>query len=199
LKIVKLSTAETTTVTAVVPSRKKQDKLSYEIQHGSRGNTLWMWTANLSYQHFNPKGIADTLELTGDNYFLKTLYKDGNPTSDKQGNINYLITTDNMHNHKKDILLLWEIPNINNDKELEYTTSGMVSELGLGFTGRERGSAIGRTAAPVLEIVGDCTLTWTTRSDTHIISQTIKYDYVKSNWDIEPIKKVEIQKGDTDV
>ena len=196
MKILKLTTSETNPATAIVPNRSK-DKMYFEIQHGSKGNALWMWTANLAYQQFSPKNMADTLILRGDDYFVKTLYKEGKPTEDKQGNINYLITTDNMHNHKKDILLLWEIPNVNNNADIKYTISGMVSELGKGYTGRERGAVIGKAPAPVLEIIGDCTLSWTSEKDGVVSTQTINYDYVKENWDIEPIKRE--PKGNTDV
>ena len=190
MKILKLNTTEITPVVAIVPNRKKQDKLYYEIQHGSRGSTLWMWTANLAYQQFNPSDISDELILKNDNYFLKTLYKEGSATEDKQGNVNYLITTDNMHNHKKDILLLWEIPNINNTGDLKHTLDGQVVELGIGYTGRERGSNIGKTPAPVLEITGDCVLSWTSTVEGTTSTQTIKYNYAKDNWDIQPIKRI---------
>lgn len=193
MKILNLSATETTPVVAIVPNRKKQDKLYYEIQHGSRGSTLWMWTANFAYQQFSPKDISDELKLTGDNYYLKTLYKEGVATTDKQGNVNYLITTDNMHNHKKDILLLWEIPNVNNDTDLKYEISGQVNELGLGYTGRERGTNIGKTPAPVLEITGDCVLKWCSTVDGVTSSQTIKYNYSKDNWDIQPINRVSVK------
>jgi len=196
LKILKLTTSEANPVIATVPNRSK-DKMYFEIQHGSKGNTLWMWTANLAYQQFNPKDMADTIQLKDDNYFIKTLFKEGRPTEDKQGNVNYLITTDNMHNHKKDILLLWEIPNVNNNANIQYKIEGMVSELGIGYTGRERGSVIGKAPAPVLEIIGDCVLSWSSEKDGTLSTQVIKYDYSKASWDIGIIKRGPI--GDTDV
>lgn len=191
MKILKLSHIDIGTAKAVPTNDIKNGKIYFNLTHGTVGKQLWMWLASLDYKFFKPEEHTGTLELVGDDYVIRPIYKHGKMLKDKKGNVHYSISKDQMTNHTNDVLLLWEIPNYG-CANISYTTNGMVSVLGEGSTGRERGKDTLSAPAPILEIYGDATLTWTGSNTNKSYTQTIKYDIHKKSWDIKPVETKEL-------
>jgi hypothetical protein len=169
-------------VTATVTKRKKSNNLYFNIRHGSMG--LWVYILSLDAVYFKPKQDDQSLELTGDNYILLPIKKNGEVAKDNNGNTIYSLTIDEMQNHKKDIILFWEIPN-RFYTDINIKLSGMVVKLGEGSTGRIRDGVPYTSPAPVLEIVGDCKLEWTgLDKEGKTVGQVINYIYADENWTI---------------
>jgi len=186
LKVIKLTGILIEPAVASATKFKNSDKVYYTLYNGSIGKDLWCYKIGLDYRYFKPENDSDVLKLTDNNYFLRPVYKDNEIVKDRLGNPMYALTIDHMDNHKNDVLLLWEIPNRYNYSNIKYKIDGIATELAIGYTGKVRSEVIYKTPSPIIEITGDVILSWTAEDDEHIYSQTIKYSYADSNWDISP-------------
>jgi len=188
MKIIKLTYKETLPVTTTII--KNRDNKYHNLKHGTRGLGLWEWSASMNVVNY-PVIEDKTILLDKDNYTIVPVTKDKKIITDSLHNVLYSITTDDITSHRKDILLLWELP-IKNFKTISYTLSGDVLELGNGYIGKVRGTRRQKIAAPVLEITGDSTLTWTgVTFDNKHYKQTVNFTYSDSSWDINPPKLIE--------
>ena len=186
MKVIKLTGNIIEPAVATATKFRNSNKIYYTLYNGSIGKDLWCYKIGLDYRHFKPEDSSDILKLTDDNYFLRPVYNSGEVVKDKLDNTMYVLTIDHMDNHKKDVLLLWEIPNRFNYRNIEYKIDGVATELAIGYTGKVRSEVICKTPSPVLEITGDVTLSWTAEDDDNHYSQVIKYSYANSSWDINP-------------
>lgn len=189
MRLQKLTSLKILPVVAQVHKNKTNNSLYYNIKHGTHGEGLWMYSCGLYKPYFTPENEGDKLEMKDDNYIIKPVKKDNVILRDKKKNVVYNITIDLSETHKKDIIVFWEIPN-KNYLEVSFKVSGLATLLGEGISGKERGEVLYSSPAPVIEVLGDCELYWTGKDiENKNISQTIKYDYAKGEWDIQPIKQ----------
>lgn len=158
-------------------------KRYHNLKHGTSGKRLWSWSASMDIKKF-PVVSDERVELDGNDYVLIPISRDGKILKDGIGNCNYVISKDDVESHRSDIIVLWEIP-IKNFKTIEIELSGDVSEIGRGYIGKYRVDRKQRIPAPILEITGNCAITWTGDTfDGDGYKQVIKYK--ESNWDINP-------------
>lgn len=172
---------------AVASLHKNKNKYYFNLRHGTKGTHFWRWSMGLDYRHFKPVKSDTEYVLDNDNYIIEPIKRNGNILEDKAGNVMYNISVDTMSTHKKDILLLWDIPN-KNFINVTYSIKGMCSVIGEGSVGRVRSEQAYKSPSPVIEILGDSILYWSgVGADGKKYSQTIKYDYAEKNWDVSPI------------
>lgn len=195
MRIMKLTTAGIKPVVATCYKRLKNNdnNLFYSITHGTIGNILWKWTAGLSSSDFSkPKDIGDRLELstTDDSYYIRPILNNKKPATDKLGNTLYLVAKDDMGLHRFDVLLLWEIPSMKFGSCVQYRYSDNVSEIGIGYSGKERNSTIIKIPQPILEISGNAKLEWVGYDidNETMYKQLFTYDYVSGKWSIGPVE-----------
>jgi len=186
MRILKLVDYKFIPVEPVVYTNKRNDSKYYNLIHGTKGVSTWKWSCSLDINYFTVNDQPFTMD--GDDYVLIPIRGvGGSIKKDIKGNAYYMLSKDNTYTHRKDILLLWEIPN-KNYSDVKYTIVGDSEVLGSGCNGRIRGEKRYLSPAPIIEIFGDTTLTWSgvdTSGRTH--SQTITYTRASDNWDINKI------------
>lgn len=186
MKVLRLNNVSVKPAIAKVFVSKNND-LYYNIKHGTRGDGLWEYSCGLRKVTFTPETPDDEYILKGNNYVLNPVKIETNYLTDGKNNNVYNIATDESDVHKSDVILFWDIPN-KNYINVTYTMDGLCVKIAEGITGRTRGSTLFSSPAPVIEILGDCTLKWTgNQEDGSELSQTIKYHYTEETWDISPI------------
>lgn len=173
MRIIKLTGINSSPAIATVHRNHKSDNMYFNIKHGSQGENLWVYSCELNKSHFAPSALADELKLDNDNYVIIPVKKNGSVVKDKKDNTLYMITIDHNQNHKQDMLIFWEIPNVNYT-EVTYKITGMANDIGHGWSGKERGEICFKSPAPVIEIYGNATLEWSGLDrDGNNIKQTI--------------------------
>lgn len=159
MRVMKLTHEEATIAEAFVIENPKSKQLYFNIWHGMRATNFWSYVCGLDHKLFAPECKNETLKLENNNFVLKPVIKKGTFVKDNKGNVLYCLTTDNDPKHRKDILLFWEIPNYN-FFNVKYTVTMKAGILGEGSAGKVRGENVLLSPYPVIEILGDCTLSW---------------------------------------
>jgi len=181
MKITKLTLQGIKTVTSEIIEHNGNKY--HNLKHGTNGKRLWSWSASMDIKKF-PVQNDEPLILDGSDYVFIPITKKGKVVKDAIGNCNYVISRDNVESHTNDIIVLWEIP-IKNFNTITTTLDGDVMEIGHGFIGKFRPERKQRIPAPVLEITGNCSITWEgVTFDNKRYKQVINYR--ESNWDINP-------------
>lgn len=189
MKILLLRDNIVSPATAIVRKNKTANKLYFYIPHGTRLPGLFAYNMGVNYKDFAPKNENEELKLDGNNYIILPVRKDDKIVTDSNNNTIYYVAKDYNTSHSDDIILFWEIPN-KKYTDVEFKVSGEVEVIAKGFSGKQRGTELYKSPAPVLEIYGDCQFEWSGKSDTGIVGQSIKYKYSDSNsWNIVNIKK----------
>jgi len=174
MRVVRLNSETASPAQATVIENLRTGSLYFNIWHGRRAQKLWSYVCSLNHKFFSPRTVNDVLELNNNNYILKPVMKKGVCVKDTRGNELYCITIDNDPGHKQDILLFWEIPNFN-FVDVTYKHSVKAALLGAGASGKIRGNNEYISPYPVLEIVGECVLSWRGKdSQGNVYSQTIE-------------------------
>jgi len=186
MKILKLDHIGIKNAKAVVFKNKKNNELYFNIKHGS--SKFWVWSASLDKKYYKPKNDNDVLELSENDYILIPIKGKKEVLKDKKNNTLYFISKDYMEIHKNDILLLWEIPN-KNYTSVKYKVEGNASVIGTGMAGKERDNVKYTSPAPVVEILGNCKLTWEA-VDVNGDKYKQEIEYKNNNFNISDIKKV---------
>lgn len=186
MKIIKLNATSIDTVKAHVSKKAGSGEPYLSIKHGSSG--FWVYYIMLSKNFFTVNQADEAYELKGDSFVLKPLKKKGSPIKDNKGNIVYCLEKDYMENHRKDNLVFWEIPN-KYYTGVQHKVNGAAKEIAAGIVGKERDGTAYSSPAPIIEVLGDCTLSWVGKDlNGKVVSQTIKYDYMNNDWDIGKIE-----------
>lgn len=173
----------------------KNDNLYYSVPHGNRGNGLYCYYMSIAATYAKPEKRSDTLELTGDTFFLKPIRdkKTKKITRDNKNNVLYYIGKENSFKEDNAILLFWHIP-YTGYQDIQFKISGACDVIAIGTAGKERGDVSIKAPAPIIEITGSCQLVWSALriSDQVQIEQTITYDLITDNFTIDPIKPKEV-------
>ena len=197
MRIMKLTPTTFDPMEAVV-TKDKNKKLRFTIMHGSfpkRGLNTWGVKFYLKRTQF-PIGdykIGDTIKLDKNNYFvLPVKGQNGETVLDKQKNKIYLITeandTSSLINH---MVVFWFIP-IHN-KPIEVSYKGNVKEILRGTFGEEYLNDSFTAPAPVLDITGDCELTYSyIENDVKHIFTNI-YTKKDNSW-FRDVKTIDLKK-----
>lgn len=193
MKFVKIANNEIKNV--VARAIKKSDKLYYNINFGSNGTfknkKLKELHLLLNVRFFIPNNLQDELVLDQDYYILNPYRnKEGQIIKDKYGNIVYIVGKDDAYFHKKDVVLFWEIPNYN-EIDVEYKIDGNYNIIGEGSLGKERGEETYSSPAVIVELNGNCTLSWKSKK----YKQEIKFTYDSGKFDIGIIEYKRISDG----
>lgn len=181
MKITKLTLQGIKTVTSEIIEHKGNKY--HNLKHGTNGKRLWSWSASMDAKKFSDTDNGP-ITMDGSDYVLIPITRDGKIVKDGIGNCTYVISKDNVDSHTNDILVLWEIP-IKNFNTVSIELSGDVIEVGRGYIGKYRIERRQRIPAPILEITGNCSITWegvTFKGEKY--KQVINYK--ESNWDINP-------------
>jgi len=168
----------------------KGDRLFFNVKHGTEGKLFGYWLGRVSPKIAKPKDISDTYVFDKNNYVLipNRDKVTGNINKDKLGNNIYSIGIDYSTIHQNDIILFWEIPN-KNYKDVNFEINGDANLIGMAYNGKDRGDDnLHISPAPVVEIYGNCTLTWKAINiNNDEIYQTAKYNYNNGVWEISPV------------
>lgn len=187
MRILRLTGLKIEPMTASAYTKGKDNNIKYfNVKHGSSEPGFHVYSCGVDTELGIPSSNADTYTFTGDTYTLRSYLKPDSkkPLKDKIGNQYYLIATDTTESTKKDMIVFWEIPNKNFIK-CEYSLDGMVTEIGKGYLGKRRLNIEFKVPAPVLEVIGSCTLKWeAVTMDNVKYSQVINYDEGTEKWDI---------------
>lgn len=185
MRVQTLTAVTSSAAIATVYNNRRNKALYFNIKHGSQGTELWAYSCELSKDYFIPELPSDELKLDQDNYVLIPVKKNGSVVKDKKGNALYMLTVDHNHNHRRDLLLFWEIPNVNYI-DVTYSISGMANEIGKGWSGKDRGEYVFKSPAPVLEVYGDAMLEWSAKNKNgDTFKQTISI--INGNVEVKPV------------
>jgi len=189
MKIIRLGVYETSEVKPNIYINNRGEKF-YNVRHGKRGNPeyCWGWVCSIDSKIATPVSDPD-FKLIGNDYEIEPIFKNGKPKKDKLGNIEYVIKKDNSSFNKDDILTLWELPS-KKYTDIEYELVGEVTEIGKGTSCMYRQNSIISTPAPVLEITGDCTLSWVGKYGGKKYKQVISYSSRYREWKFNVIEVV---------
>ena len=190
MRVLKLTKDEVKPVIATVIENEKNKSLYFNVNHGMRGKGFWSIVHTLNFKFFVPRTKEDVCVLDADNYILKPIMRNKVTLKDKRNNPIYCISIDNNDTQRNDILLFWEIPN-NNYTDVKFEHGINASLLGKGYSGKDRGDVVYISPYPVLEIMGDCDLTWSAiDSEGKTISQVINVRINQTpQININPIKE----------
>lgn len=193
MRVMLLTAEQAGPARATVIVNPQSGKLYYNIWHGLRSLGFWAYVCTLNHKHFAPRTRDDVIELDKNNYALKPVMKKGDCLKDSRDNELYCICVDEDDlSHRKNILLFWEIPNINYIN-VKFNTTANAALLGEGSYGKHRGKTHYISPYPVLEIMGDCTLEWSAEDiQGNKITQKIDVRIHDTNtFTIHPIIKTE--------
>lgn len=189
----KISLYDLSQPSASVFKNRKTNELFYNLRLGSTGDKTWEYVLLFDKRQFNPKEITDKLLLENNNYVIKPIKEkqsDGKFTLKKDGknNVHYVVSEDSSSFHKKDLILIWELPNRNFTK-IEYKIKGPHNVLAEAIAGKERSKETFTSPIVLLELLGDCELSWVGIQDTgDILEQNIIFKYETGQFTINLIK-----------
>jgi hypothetical protein len=189
----KISLYDLSTPSATVFKNKKTDDLFFNLRLGITGEKTWEYILLFDKRKYIPKDANDKLELDGVNYNIKPI-KDKLPDNkfilkkDGKGNVQYVVSEDSSSFHKKDLILIWELPN-RNFTNIKYEIKGPHNILAEAVTGKERSENIYTSPIILAELLGDCDLKWEGIQDTgDILEQSINFKYETGQFTINLIK-----------
>lgn len=196
MRLVRLELYGVVPVVATTFKNKHNNRLYYNVQHGIKDTThrvadskTWRYGCELRINDFLPENESDTISLADNNYTFKPIRFNGETVKDLKGNIVHIIGINNAATDRNDVIVFWEIPN-KYYTDVKHTITGECSIIGLGINGKERDGKIYTSPAPVVEILGDCTLTWSGKTENNtLITQTIKYNHQNGSWDVPPTQE----------
>lgn len=208
MKILRLRNNKVSPVVAYCCAQYKsgvnKDKLSFMISHGNYGKYSWSLRTYLHRNTFPPTKSGDSLVLDKSNYTFKVQRRaikddknrtiDSEYTKDNKGNYIYMVDKDDVSLYNNNIILFWDIPILTCDT-VTYRLEGNVRVLAEGIYGKEYLDTTLTVPAPILEIYGNCKLTWNGSDEVRNLkyTQTITYDYDKDIWDSTSISKSDIE------
>ena len=178
---------------ATVYKNKKTNGLYYNLRLGTTGEETWEYVLLFDKRYFSPEAPIDRLELNKDNYIIKPVKerdKEGKllPKKDLKNNIIYVVGEDESSFHKKDLILIWELPN-RNFTNIEYSIKGPHNILAEAKTGKERNNKVFTSPIVLVELLGDCKLSWEGTQDSgDALCQNINFKYETGQISIDTIK-----------
>ncbi len=151
---------------------EKNSSLYYNIYHGAK--SCWEYRCAVDSRIATPR-INKDLILKEDHFIFRYLKdSENNNISDQLGNIYIVISKNSTVTHKKDILLFWDLGDSITD--LEYNIEGFANEIGIGYNGNQEI----KYPAPVIEIYGDCKLSYTGLVNDVLVNVSYSYDHNNS-------------------
>ena len=193
MRIRKLTTNLLLNVKAKIITNKNNGAKHFNIRHGSASEGLHDYVIYTDNRYFKPEENENEGAFNDDDYILKPVYKNDIHIQDRKDNYSYTISKDDVEDHKKDYIVLWEIPN-KFYTDVKYEVSGNAIVLGTGYSGRVREGTLFSSPAPVLEVYGTTTLEWSGIRDNVLYKQ--KVTFKDDQWSIGQVIKDTIESKD---
>lgn len=190
MRIRKLTTNLLLTVRAKTIINRSNNSKHFNIRHGSASEGLHDYIIYVDSRYFKPETDETERLFDRDDYILKPVYKNDIHIQDRKDNYSYTLSMDDVEDHKKDYIILWEIPN-KFYTEVKYEIKGNALILGMGHSGRVRENKLYSSPAPVLEVYGSTTLEWSGIRDDTLYKQIITFK--DDQWIIGQVIKVDIK------
>ena len=193
MRIRKLTTNLLLNVKAKTVNIKPTGATHFNIRHGSASEGLHDYIIYMDRRYFKPEDNVTEKVLNDDDYILKPVYKNNIHIQDRKDNYSYTLSRDEVEDHKKDYIILWEIPN-KFYSDVKFDVSGNAIILGTGYSGRVRDGKVYSSPAPVLEVYGTTTLEWSGIRDDKLYKQIITFK--DDQWNIGQVIKTDIETKD---
>ncbi len=190
MRIRKLTTNLLLNVKAKTVNIKPTGATHFNIRHGSASEGLHDYIIYMDRRYFKPEDNITEKILNDDDYILKPVYKNNIHIQDRKDNYSYTLSRDEVEDHKKDYIILWEIPN-KFYSDVKFDVSGNAIILGTGYSGRVRDGKVYSSPAPVLEVYGTATLEWSGIRDDKLYKQIITFK--DDQWNIGQVIKTELE------
>ena len=166
MKILKITTDGLLEPMVALPI-EKNEKVYYNIFHGDK--ECWEYRCAIDSRIALPKLNKDLI-LKEDHFIFRYLTDENdNNILDQTGNKYIVISKNSNPGHKADSLIFWEVPV--GVRELEYSIDGFANEIGSGYKGDKEN----KVPAPVLDVYGDCKLSYTGYLNDKNITVTLMY------------------------
>ena len=187
MRLLRLTSLGCKPMEATIYRKKDKDggiKKYYNIRHGSIESGFKTFLSLLDSRVYPVNEDENPLILDKDTYTIRPYTKVTDPN---YGNTVYLVSESNTLSTKNDIILFWEIPN-SYYTNVSYNIEGNARVIGSGSIGKIRVEGKFESPSPVVEIIGNCKLSWSAYSKnngvTKHIEQHIEYDYIDMKWNI---------------
>lgn len=193
----KISLYDVSPVVANVFKNKKTGGMYYNLRIGTPGEKTWEYNLLFDKRYYSPVEVTDRLTLDNNNYIIKPIKEKSSQgrfeaKKDKRGNVFYVVTEDQSSFHKKDLILLWELPN-RNFTEIKYDVKGSHNIIAEAKAGKERDSEVFTSPILLIELLGDCILHWVGTQDSGaMLEQEIKFTYESGQFIVDSIKTKEV-------
>lgn len=193
MRVVRLSDHKLENAIATVFENNKNKKLYFNLEHGNNlvKNVSSVYRISINAKFFKPEKITDRYEFKENTYCLVPLKNRGTNFKTKSGNQVYILGKTDGNMSDSDMLVFWYISNKKFLKEnISYKLEGDVTLIGEGMYATERGDNVFCMPAPVLEIYGNCTLSWEgiENNTGKRCGQVITYNYANDRFTFEPLQ-----------
>ena len=192
MKFLKLSDHKLDKLVANVYKNDKNGNLYYIVRHGDLNvkNISAQYTLSIDSKLAKPKEESDIFVLEDETLTIKPIYVRGSLVKNKRNEQLYTITAERSGMPDKDMFVFWYIPaNRCKHGDVTYTLQGNVNLIAEARYAKDRGEVIFSTPAPVLEIYGNCVLTWSgVDLDGKKHGQSITYDTLTEKFLFEYLK-----------
>ena len=169
MKLIKLVGDVIKPVLAEPYINKETDTKYFNILIGSVKDKCYSRYIKLDTSVFGNPIINKSFELIDDDYIIKPI--------NNKSEFNYVLSKDNSDIHKNDVLLIWELPNINQDKT-EVDIKGTYDILLETKYVKRRKDKKYSSPILILELMSDCVLSVTidgVRSSIKFIHKTSEF------------------------
>lgn len=152
MKLIKLVGDVVKPVLAEPYTNKETGTKHFNIIIGSEKDIGHRRHIKLDTSIFGNPIIDKSFELIDNDYIIKPI--------NKKSDFNYVLSKDNSDIHKNDVLLIWELPNINQDKTEIEIKGNYDKLLETKYVKRRKDKKYGSPIL-VLELMSDCVLSTT--------------------------------------
>lgn len=163
---------------AAIVKSNKDGQLYYNLRIGGTGTGNTRYHIGIDKNISKPETLNDLLVLDKNNYVIVPTIDRSTKKQKRDFNDNpiFYITKNNMKDHVHDYLVLWEIPN-KFYTSVDYTVNGNVYVLAKVKQCKLRNDKRYESPALVLEVVGQCSLSWKAVDEcNNTIQQKIYFD-----------------------
>lgn len=172
MKLIKLVGDEVKPVYADPYTNPKTGTKHFNIIIGSNKDIAHRRHIKLDSNIFGNPILDKSFELIDNDYIIKPIYNKSNNST-----FNYVLSKDNSEVHKNDVLLIWELPNVNQENT-ETEIKGVYDKLLETTYVKRRQDKRFESPILVLELMSDCTLSMTING----VKKTLYFNYKTSEF-----------------
>lgn len=167
-------------------------KLYYNIVNGTSETGFNKYVIYLREKDFRDLSNLNKSSILLDrkDYVIKPVYLGNTVAKDESGNVKYNLHLNKFDSVYKTSLVIWEIPNFHYEDVKFEVISGNVEVLGQGTNGINRDGRAYTSPAPILEVEGDVTISWSGKDRRgNMVGEVLTR--VNNEWTSSPIKQGE--------